>query len=150
MSEDLQPRADRTPGTLWVSVVTPEGAAFEGEAASLVIPAHDGEIAFLPGHAAFVGAIGVGELRTHTPDGKVHRWYLEGGVAQVLDNTITILAEHVLAAAKVSADEAQKALDEARAQIPTTDETFAERDQAEASARAKLQIAAHLAGQKSD
>jgi len=150
MSDDVQPQAERTPGTLWVEVVTPEGAAFEGEAKGLVIPAHDGEIAFLPGHAAFVGAIGVGELRALTPDDTVHRWYLEGGVAQVLDDQITILAEDVLPAVKVDAAEAKKALDEALAAVPTTDETFAERDHAELSARAKLQIAAHEADQKSD
>ena len=46
--------------TLKVAVVTPEGAAYEGEASSLVAPAFDGEIAFYPSHAPFVGVLGQG------------------------------------------------------------------------------------------
>ena len=141
--------ADATSPRLKVAVVTPEGTAFEGPAESVVVPGHDGEVAFLRGHAPFVGAIGYGELRV-TSQGETRRWYLEGGVAQVLDDQITILAEDVLPAAKVDAEEAKKALDEALAAVPTTDETFAERDHAELSARAKLQIAAHEADPKSD
>ena len=62
---------------LKVSVVTPEGAAYEGDASSLVAPAFDGEIAFYPMHAPFVGVLGNGELRiTRAADGVTECFYL--------------------------------------------------------------------------
>ena len=145
MTQDVKTRPDRTPGTLWVSVVTPEGAAFEGEATSVVIPAHDGEVAFLAGHAAFVGAVGVGELRVHLPGATLHRFFLAGGVAQVLDNHVSILAEQVTPADGVDPDLARRDLEEALKALPTTGEMFIERDRALVSARARLIVAEHAA-----
>ena len=107
--------SDASRSSLNVAVVTPEGSAFEGTAESVVVPGHDGEVAFLRGHAPFVGAIGCGELRVKTPEGEMRRWYLEGGVAQVLDDDVAILADGILPAADVDAAQAQKDLDEALA-----------------------------------
>jgi F-type H+-transporting ATPase subunit epsilon len=130
-----------SPSPLTVAVVTPEGSAFEGTAESVVVPGHDGEVAFLRGHAPFVGAIGYGELRVRTPQGETRRWYLEGGVAQVLDDEVTVLADGILPAEKVDAAEAEKDLREALATTPTTDEAFGARDRRLASAHARLRIA---------
>ena len=139
MSEAPSPRAPH-PG-LAVDVVTPEGSAYSGPATSVVVPAHDGEVAFFPQHAPFVAAVGLGELRVRTPAGETLRWYLEGGVVQVVDDQVAVLAEHVLPAAEVDAAEAEAALREALAAVPTTEEAFAARDRLSDSARARLSIA---------
>ena len=129
--------------SLQVAVVTPEGSAFEGTAASVVVPGHDGETAFLRGHAPFVGAIGHGELRIKATDGGMRRWYLEGGVAQVLDDEVTILADRIVPAEAVDADTARKDLDAALALTPASDDEFLIRDQQLASANARLRISKH-------
>ena len=127
-------------GKMRVAVITPEGAAFEGFAVDVVLTAHDGEIAFLPGHAPFVGALGTGELRVRG-DAGVDRYFLDGGVVQVVDNEVSILAEKVERAAEVKADDARRELDEALAEVPTDDEAFAAKDHAVERARARLRIA---------
>jgi len=132
---------ERKGTTLNVAVVTPEGVAYEGDATAVVVPGHDGEVAFLRGHAPFVGAIGYGTLRVTTPDGKTRRWYLEGGVAQVLDDAVTVLADGIIPAEKVDAAAARKDLEAALALVPTTDEEFEDRDRRLASAQARLRIA---------
>jgi F-type H+-transporting ATPase subunit epsilon len=128
-------------GMLHVGVVTPEGAAYVGLARWVVVPAHDGEVAFHPGHAPFVGALGFGELRIVTPEGE-RRFYLEGGVVQVVDDAVAVLAEDVVPAASVDADAARRDLAHAHEMVPTSDEAFAERDRRERSARARLQVVA--------
>ena len=45
------------PMPLHVEVVSPESILYEGEADMVVCRPTDGEIAFLPGHAPFVGAL---------------------------------------------------------------------------------------------
>ncbi|MFM8981234.1 MAG: FoF1 ATP synthase subunit delta/epsilon, partial [Planctomycetia bacterium] len=92
---------DAAGSLLRVAVVTPEGAAFDGEARSVVVPGMEGEVAFWPLHAAYVGAMGMGELRITRPGGEVERWMLEGGVAEVAGSRVTVLADRVLPLARI-------------------------------------------------
>jgi F-type H+-transporting ATPase subunit epsilon len=80
-------------GHLTLSLVSPEGTLFEGPADLVVVPGHDGEVAFLPGHAPYVGLLGVGELRFRSPAGGTRRFFLTGGVVQVVENTVAVLSE---------------------------------------------------------
>jgi F-type H+-transporting ATPase subunit epsilon len=126
---------------LRVAIVTPEGLAFEGAASSVVVPGHDGEVAFLPHHAGYVGALGYGELRVTTPEGVRRRWFLEGGVAEVAGDAVTVLAERVLAVEKIDVAKARADLDRALALVPVNDLERGARDRAQASARARLRVA---------
>jgi F-type H+-transporting ATPase subunit epsilon len=127
-------------GVLEVAVVTPEGAAFRGSASQVVVPGHDGQVAFLPGHCAFLGALGVGTLRVDLGDGAVRRFLLDGGVVQVLEDRVTVLAERVTPAEEVDAGQAEAELEMALRTVPTTEDAFAARDHALALARARRAI----------
>ena len=48
-----------------VSVVTPEGAAFEGDAEMLIVPGQSGEIGVLARHAPLVAMLKAGSTRVH-------------------------------------------------------------------------------------
>ena len=52
---------------LTVQVVSPERVLYEGEAEMVVCRTTDGEVAFLPGHVPFVGALGVAKVRVILP-----------------------------------------------------------------------------------
>ena len=79
---------------LEVTVISPSAAAFSGAATSVVAPAHDGELGILYGHAPMVVLLGEGLLRVRTDDGP-RRFRVARGFLQVLDNTVSVLAEHV-------------------------------------------------------
>ena len=79
-----------------VSVISPTDAAFEGEATSIVAPAHDGEVGILFGHAPMVVLLGTGELRIHSADGDT-RFHVSRGFLQVVDNEVSVLAEQLTA-----------------------------------------------------
>ena len=51
--------------TFSVSLVTPEGAAWEGEAEMLVVPGADGEIGVLARHAPLVALLNAGSARIY-------------------------------------------------------------------------------------
>ena len=74
---------------LQVSVISPEATLFEGEVASVVAPAFDGEVGILTGHAAMVTVLGTGLLRLG--DGQSFR--VEGGFLQVADNQVRVVTE---------------------------------------------------------
>ncbi len=132
-------------GHLSLAIVTPEGAAYDGPADIVVVPSHDGETAFLPGHAPFVGLLGVGELRFHAEEGGTVRFFLSGGVVQVVSDRVIVLAETVVPAAALDVAKAEADLAAASA-LPAKDAaSAAARTHALDVARAKVRVARHVA-----
>jgi F-type H+-transporting ATPase subunit epsilon len=76
-----------------VSVVTPEGAAFEGDAEMIVVPGDAGEIGVLARHAPLVAMLKEGATRVHLGDGKVEEYATGPGFFQVLDNRAIALVD---------------------------------------------------------
>ena len=54
-----------------VSVVTPEGPAFEGEVEMLIVPGAAGEIGVLARHAPLVAMLKAGSTRVHVQGNEV-------------------------------------------------------------------------------
>ncbi|MGH7503469.1 MAG: F0F1 ATP synthase subunit epsilon [Longimicrobiales bacterium] len=82
---------------LKVSVISPEQTVFEGTADLVVVPAWDGEMGILRGHAPMLVLLGKGPLRIRTAGGE-QRFNVEGGFLQVVDDTVTVLSERASAA----------------------------------------------------
>jgi F-type H+-transporting ATPase subunit epsilon len=78
---------------LRVSVVSPESTLYEGEADMVVVPAWDGELGIMRGHAPLLALLGVGQLRVRAADGE-HRFQIAGGFLQVANDVVTVLSEH--------------------------------------------------------
>jgi F-type H+-transporting ATPase subunit epsilon len=127
--------------SLEVAVVTPEGAAWEGRALAVVVPAYDGEMAFFPMHAPLVGVLGHGELRITALDGTTHYFYLSGGVVQIADDRLAVLAESVVPAHRVDPDEARRRLADALAAEARGDLEISLRLGRMEDARARLRVA---------
>lgn len=122
-----------------VELITPEQVAFSARAQMVVVPGTLGDFGVLPGHAPFVSTIRPGIITIDTEDGKKRRVAVVGGVAEVVPERCTVLAEHAvdcegLTQADVTAriekakedvaiaegDEAQKALAEKRLLLAET------------------------------
>lgn len=78
---------------LHVELVSPERILYSGEAEMVVCRTTDGEIAFLTGHAPFVGALGEGTVKVEPVSGPVVEAAVSGGFVEVRDNTVTILSD---------------------------------------------------------
>ena len=75
-----------------VSVISPERTIFEGEADSVVVPAWDGQLGVMRGHAPMLVLLGDGEMRVVT-GGSDQRFHISGGFMQVVDDVVTVLSE---------------------------------------------------------
>lgn len=78
---------------LKVSVITPEKTVYEGEADQVIVPAWDGQLGVLQGHAPMLVLLGEGELRIGR-GGADERFNIRGGFLQVADDIVTVLSEH--------------------------------------------------------
>jgi F-type H+-transporting ATPase subunit epsilon len=77
---------------LQVSIISPAGIGYEGEAEAIVAPAYDGQLGILYGHAPMMVLLGEGELRLRD-GGAMHRFHVARGFLQVVENEVTVLAE---------------------------------------------------------
>ncbi len=77
-----------------VTVISPEGAVYDGEADAVVAPGHDGELGILANHAPLMTTLGTGVLTVRVGDDTT-RFRVQGGFLQVVQNSVRILAEHV-------------------------------------------------------
>lgn len=75
-----------------VSVISPEKTIFEGDADSIVVPAWDGQLGVMRGHAPMLALLGQGEMRVATGGGE-QRFQINGGFMQVADDVVTVLSE---------------------------------------------------------
>ncbi len=75
-----------------VSVVSPERVLFEGDAASVIVPAYDGLLGILPKHAPLLALLGKGVLKVRASAGE-QRFTVAGGFVQVKDDVVRVVAE---------------------------------------------------------
>ncbi len=76
-----------------VTVISPEGSIFDGEAESLQAPAYDGQVGILPHHAPFMTLLGAGTLQVRVAGGE-QSFAVRGGFLQVVGNVVRVVAEH--------------------------------------------------------
>jgi F-type H+-transporting ATPase subunit epsilon len=89
-----------------VSLVTPDGAAYEGDAEMIIVPGAAGEIGVLARHAPLIATLKAGSTRVHVEGTQVLEFATGPGFFQVLQDRAIALVD-----AAVKADE----IDEARA-----------------------------------
>ncbi|MCE5267309.1 MAG: ATP synthase F1 subunit epsilon [Planctomycetaceae bacterium] len=120
-------------------VVTPERTLLDEEAEFVALTLFDGEIGIAPGHTPLIGRLGCGEMRLKN-EGQTDRYYVEGGFVEVLDDVVTVLTQHAMAASEIDPAVAEEQLSSARTRRVTA-EAMAARDRAVEQARAQLRIA---------
>ena len=77
-----------------VELVSPEQVVFSGEATQVITRTlGGGEIAFLPGHAPFLGALTENHTRITLADGGQLDVAVHGGFVQVGNNKVSILSD---------------------------------------------------------
>ena len=107
------------------SILTPEKLIYEGEVGFAVIQAHNGEMGFLYGHSPLISKLGIGEVRLNNPNKGVDYLMVEGGVVEIKNNKLIVLAERAYKQSDLSADEIKekmKVIDEEIHQLPPYDE----------------------------
>ncbi|MEO5724895.1 MAG: ATP synthase F1 subunit epsilon, partial [Ilumatobacteraceae bacterium] len=114
-----------------------EKSLFSGEATQVITRIlGSGEIAFLPGHAPFLGALIENHTRITLEDGSVLDVAVHGGFVQVSGNTVSILSDVAELADDI--DRARAAAAKERAEAILAKEGDADAEAALARAHARL------------
>jgi F-type H+-transporting ATPase subunit epsilon len=105
--------------TFELSLVTPEGAAFEGEVEMLVVPGDAGEIGVLARHAPLIAMLKAGSTRIYRDrDSEDIVEFATGpGFFKVEQDRALALVDDAVEARQIDASRAQEQLETARAEL---------------------------------
>ncbi|MEY5152140.1 MAG: putative synthase subunit epsilon [Actinomycetota bacterium] len=128
-----------------VEVVSPERVVFSGETTQIITRTiGGGEIAFLPGHAAFLGALTENHTRVWLSDGTIMNLAIHGGFVEVSNDVVTLLSDGAELGSEIDIERARRALERAEELMRTENSTEVEASLRRAHAR--LAAAGGLAG----
>lgn len=100
-------------------LVTLTGTKFSKDVYEVVLPTADGYIAIFPNHMPLVSIATPGVISVRhklgDPDDKLEYFATNGGVIEIADDTVKLLADEADNEAEINEKEAQKAFDDAKA-----------------------------------
>jgi F-type H+-transporting ATPase subunit epsilon len=102
-----------------VSLVTPEGATWEGEAEMIVVPGAAGDIGVLARHAPLVAMLRAGSTRVYTnwDNDQVQEFATGPGFFQVVQDRAIALVDDAVAADQIDDARARVQLEAAQAEL---------------------------------
>jgi F-type H+-transporting ATPase subunit epsilon len=104
-----------------VALVTPDGAAFDGEAEMVVVPGAAGEIGVLARHAPLVATLKAGSTRIHLNPNEVIEFATGAGFFKVELDRALALVDDAVNVREIDDARAQAQLDAAKAELEKVD-----------------------------
>jgi F-type H+-transporting ATPase subunit epsilon len=103
---------------LQVELVSPDGILFEGEASMVIARTLDGgDIAFLPGHVPFLGALATYPVKVLLEGGGSQSIAASRGFISVNGDKVTVLSDTAVVAHEIDVAEAEAELAEAEERL---------------------------------
>lgn len=104
---------------LTVNVVTPDGLIYDHHARIVVARTTDGEIGILPKHAPIIVPLAIDEVRIKRTDADMHvDWIaVNGGILEVRDNIVSIIADSAERERDIDVSRAERAKQRAEKMI---------------------------------
>jgi F-type H+-transporting ATPase subunit epsilon len=78
-----------------LEILTPSRSIFSGEIKLIKVPGSSGSFEIMNNHAAIISALTDGEVKIETESGETLRYKTSGGVVEVRNNHIVVLAESI-------------------------------------------------------
>jgi len=76
-----------------IQIITPDKTVYTGEVTLVQLPGLDGSFEILNNHAPIISALKTGSVKVKTSDEKLLYFDILGGVVEVLNNKVLVLAE---------------------------------------------------------
>ncbi|MEC1177714.1 F0F1 ATP synthase subunit epsilon [Metasolibacillus meyeri] len=103
--------------TVTVSIVTPDGPAYDSEVTMVVTKTVSGEMGVLPGHIPMVAPLAVGAVKLKKQDGSTDYVAVSGGFIEIRPDKVSILAPSAESAASIDVARAKEALKRAEGRL---------------------------------
>jgi F-type H+-transporting ATPase subunit epsilon len=122
-------------------LVTPEQQVLDESCTQAILPAYDGEIGILTNRAPLLAKLGVGVLRLDLPGGQKRTYFVDGGIAQMKGNRLTILTREAMLPGDIDVEAARAEYAEGTARKITDEKSLEERQRLLQRGRVKQELA---------
>lgn len=78
---------------MFLEIITPDKKVYSGEVEAVKLPGADGAFGILKGHAPIIASLRKGTVKVTDNSKRVENFEINGGVVEVLNNKIIVLAE---------------------------------------------------------
>ena len=104
-----------------LEIVTPEQLLMSRPVDMVVIPASEGEMGVMVGHAPMIVLLRGGEIRLYENNQVTERLFVSGGFAEVTPERVTVLANEATPVAELSRTEGERRVAAAEAEYQAAD-----------------------------
>ncbi|MCX5638486.1 MAG: ATP synthase F1 subunit epsilon [Planctomycetota bacterium] len=114
--------ASATNRTFHCVVIAPAGRLLDCKAASVVFPAHDGQVGILYNHMPMFCELGLGIMEVKTRPGENRqedkiRLLIDGGFALISSNLLTIIASDAICGRELEREKIEQMLEKSRKKL---------------------------------
>ena len=79
-----------------LSIISAESKVFEGQVENILVPGMLGDFLVLPNHAPCISSIRPGFLEFAEGSSRKQRFFISGGIIEVIDNAVSVLVDSAI------------------------------------------------------
>ena len=79
-----------------LNVISAESKVFQGEVENVLVPGMSGDFLVLPNHAPCISSIRPGFLEFSEDASKKYRYFVPGGIIEVINNMVSVLVDSAI------------------------------------------------------
>ena len=122
-------------------IITPMRTALQADVTTIQLPAVEGEMEILPGHADLIAAVANGELTYRPEGGSPESLFVGGGFLQVDKENVLLVTDTALKPGEIDPSAVQAAIERAQAALRNSDSVLSREEQTYLAAQLAKQLA---------
>ena len=104
-----------------LSIISAESKVFEGKVENVLVPGMVGDFLVLPNHAPCISSIRPGFLEFSEGTSDKQRYFVSGGIIEVINNMVSVLVDSAVAGDKISKEDITNLISEVNDRLSATD-----------------------------
>ena len=104
-----------------LSIISAESKVFEGKVENILVPGMVGDFLVLSNHAPCISSIRPGFLEFSEGTSDKQRYFVSGGIIEVIDNNVSVLVDSAVADDKIAKEDITNLISEVNDRLSATD-----------------------------
>ena len=104
-----------------LSIISAESKVFEGKVENILVPGMVGDFLVLSNHAPCISSIRPGFLEFSEGTSDKQRYFVSGGIIEVINNNVFVLVDSAVASDKIAKEDITNLISEVNDRLSTTD-----------------------------
>ena len=104
-----------------LTIISAESKVFEGKVENILVPGMVGDFLVLSNHAPCISSIRPGFLEFSEGTSDKQRYFVSGGIIEVIDNNVSVLVDSAVASDKIAKEDITNLISEVNDRLSATD-----------------------------